>query len=97
MLFRIKCCRSNMTRCRVRMLVSFQAGKALLAAATAAFISSCVAQGTREISSWVDCRRGGEGGEEGRGGGRGREGGRKKEGEKERKHQRIETALITEL
>ena len=65
-----------MTLCRLRMLVSFQAGKALLAAAAAALISSCVAQGTREISSWVDCR--GEGG--GMGNGEGEEG---KEGEGE--------------
>ena len=42
-----------MTRWRVITLVSLHAGKALLAASTAALISDCVAQGTRETTSCV--------------------------------------------
>ena len=42
-----------MTRCRDITLVSLHAGKALLAASTAALISDCVAQGTRETTSCV--------------------------------------------
>ena len=42
-----------MTRCRVITLVSLHVRKALLAASTAALISDCVAQGTRDTTSCV--------------------------------------------
>jgi len=52
---RINCCSLNMIRERTDTDVFLHAGKAALAAATAASISSSVLSGTRDSTSWVAC------------------------------------------
>ena len=56
MLLRMSCCSLNMTRCRAGSGVRRQAGKASLAACTAAWNSAGVVSGQRDTTSCVAWR-----------------------------------------
>ena len=57
-LLRMSCCSLNMTRCRVGSGVRRHAGKAFLAAWTAAWNSAGVVSGQRDTTSCVAWRKG---------------------------------------